>query len=79
MAWLPDSLRAPSTELGRLRGAGHPYTMQDSLTVVGQALPDGIPTRRGSAERFQPQLLIDFPLSRASWRNERLPMITPVG
>jgi len=65
MAWLPNSLST-------LRGAGHPYPTQDSLPAAGQALPDGIFTRRGSEERFQSQLLIDFPLSRTSWRNERL-------
>ena len=65
MAWLPSSLST-------LRAAGHPYTTQDSLPAAGQALPDGIRTRRGSDERFLSQLLIDFPLSRASWHNERL-------
>ena len=66
VAWLPNSLST-------LRGAGYPYPTQDSLPAAGQALPDGTFTRKGSAERFPSQLLIDFPLSRASWRNERLP------
>jgi hypothetical protein len=47
-----------------------PYPTQDSLPVAGQAFPDGIFTRKGSVERFLPQLLIDILLSRASWRNE---------
>jgi len=51
ITWLPDSLST-------LRDAGHPYTTQDSLQAASQALPDGILTRRGSAERFQSQLLI---------------------
>ena len=65
MAWLPDSLST-------LRGAGHPNTTQDSLSAAGRALPDGNCTRKGSSERFHSQLLIEFLLSRASWRNERL-------
>jgi hypothetical protein len=65
VTWLPNSLPT-------LRAAGRPYTTQDSLPAAGQALPGGILTRRGSDERFQSQLLIDIPLSRASWRNERL-------
>jgi len=47
-----------------------PDPTQDSLPAAGQALPDGTSTRKGSAERFPSQLLIDFLLSRASWRNE---------
>ena len=65
VAWLPNSLST-------LRSAGYPYTTQDSLPAAGQALPDGTFTRRGSDERFLSQLLTDIPLSRASWRNERL-------
>ena len=65
VTWLPNSLSTP-------RGAGYPYPTQDSLPAAGQALPDGTFTRKGSAERFQSQLLIDIPLSRASWRNEWL-------
>jgi hypothetical protein len=67
MAWLPDSLST-------LRDAGHPNTTQDSLSAAGRALPDGNCTRKGSSERFHSQLLIEFLLSRASWRNERLPI-----
>jgi len=64
-----------STHLvAKVRGAGCPDTTQDSLPAAGQALPDGTLTRKGSDERFPSQLLIDFPLSRASWRNERLPV-----
>ena len=66
LAWLPNSLSTP-------RSAGYPITTQDLLPAAGQALPDGTSTRRGSAERFLSQLLIDFPLSRASWRNEHIP------
>jgi len=63
VTWLPNSLST-------LRAAGHPDTTQDSLPAAGQALPDRIFTRRGSKERFLSQLLlIDIPLSRASWRN----------
>jgi len=65
IAWLSNSLST-------LRGAGCPYPTQDSLPAAGQALPDRTFTRKGSAERFQSQLLINIPLSRASWRNERL-------
>ena len=63
VTWLPNSLSTP-------RGAGYPYPTQDSLPVAGQAFPDGTFTRKGSAERFPSQLLIDIPLSRASWRNQ---------
>jgi hypothetical protein len=67
VAWIANSLSTP-------RGAGYPYPTQDSLPAAGQALPDGTSTRKGSAERSPSQLLIDIPLSRASWRNEGLPL-----
>jgi hypothetical protein len=70
MAWLPNSLST-------LRDEGRPYTTQDSLSAAGQALPNGNCTRKGSSERFHSQLLIEFPLSRASWRNERLRLNQP--
>ncbi|KKM91327.1 hypothetical protein LCGC14_1229680 [marine sediment metagenome] len=65
VTWLPNSLSTP-------RGAGYPYPTQDSLPAAGQALPDGTFTRKGSAERFQLSTSHNIPLSRASWRNERL-------
>jgi hypothetical protein len=64
VAWLPNSLSTP-------RSAGHPGTTQDSLPAAGQALPDGTSTRKGSAVRFPLSVSHNFPLSRASWRNER--------
>ena len=71
IAWLSNSLST-------LRGAGCPYPTQDSLPAAGQALPGGTFTRKGSAERFLSQLLINIPLSRASWRNERLLFLLPI-
>jgi len=65
VTWLPNSLSTP-------RGTRYRATTQDSLPAAGQGLPDGTLTRKGSAERFPSQLLIDIPLSRASWRNERI-------
>src|SRR6516165_7019669 len=56
IAWLSDSLST-------LRRAGYPATTQDSLPAAGQALPDGLPTRRVPAKGFRvlPYISSSFP------------------
>ena len=46
-----------------------PDTTQDSLPVAGQALPDGIPTRRVPMKGFKFVVYISFPFPKLSWRN----------
>ena len=64
IAWLSDSLST-------LRSAGYPSTTQDSLPAAGQALPDGLSTRRVPTERFQSCFLTSHPpfpsLLAAQW------------
>ena len=58
IAWLSDWLST-------LRGAGYPATTQDSLPVAGQALPDGLSTRRVPAKGFKAASLHLLLLSQA--------------
>jgi len=46
IAWLSDSLST-------LRRTGHPATTQDSLPAAGQALPDGLSTRKVPTKGFK--------------------------
>ena len=46
IAWLSDSLST-------LRRTGYPHTTQDSLPAAGQALPDGLSTRKTPAKGFK--------------------------
>ena len=62
IAWLPDSLST-------LRRAGYPYTTQDSLPVAGQALLDGISTRKVPMKGFKVVGYISSPFPRLAWRN----------
>jgi hypothetical protein len=63
IAWLSDWLST-------LRSAGYPVTTQDSLPAAGQALPDGLCTRRVPLKSFRVASLHLILLSQASWRND---------
>jgi len=62
IAWLSDWLST-------LRSAGYPGTTQDSLPAAGQALPDGLCTRRVPMKSFRVVSLHLILPSQASWRN----------
>jgi len=58
IAWLSDSLST-------LRRVGYPTTTQDSLPAAGQALPDGLSTRRVPMKGFRSAFLHLILLSQA--------------
>ena len=58
IAWLSDSLST-------LRRTGYPATTQDSLPAAGQALPDGLSTRKVPLKGFRVVSLHLIPLSQA--------------
>jgi len=69
IAWLSDSLST-------LRRVGYPTTTQDSLPAAGQALPDGLSTRRIPTKGFRfasyisssfPKLLAAITSTWCSW------------
>ena len=69
IAWLSDWLST-------LRSTGYPRPTQDSLPAVGQALPDGLSTRRIPMKGFRfasyisssfPKLLVAITSAEASW------------
>ena len=62
IAWLLDWLST-------LRSAGYPRPTQDSLPAAGQALPDGLSTRKIPLKGFRVVSLHLIPLSQASCRN----------
>ena len=62
IAWLSDSLFT-------LRGVGYLSTTQNSLPVAGQALPDGISTRKVPMKGFKVADYISFPFPKLAWRN----------
>ena len=62
ITWLSDSLFT-------LRGVSYLSTTQNSLPVAGQALPDGISTRKVPMKGFKVVDYISFPLPKLSWRN----------
>ena len=57
IAWLSDSLST-------LRRTGHPATTQDSLPAAGQALPDGLFTRKVPMKGFKVVNYISFPFPK---------------
>ena len=57
IAWLSDWLST-------LRGVSYLSTTQDSLPVAGQALPDGILTRKVPMKGFKVADYISFPLPK---------------
>jgi hypothetical protein len=62
IAWLSDWLST-------LRGVSYLGTTQDSLPVAGQALPDGISTRKVPLKGFKVVDYISFPFPKLAWRN----------
>ena len=62
IAWLSDSLST-------LRRGRCLPTTQDSLPVAGQALLDGLSTRKVPMKGFKVESYISFPLPKLSWRN----------
>ncbi len=62
IAWLSDSLST-------LRNADYSNTTQDSLPVAGQALLDGLLTRKVPLKGFKVVIYISFPFPKLSWRN----------
>ncbi len=62
IAWLSDSLST-------LRNADYSNTTQDSLPVAGQALLDGLSTRKVPMKGFKVVVYISFPLPKLAWRN----------
>ena len=72
IAWLSDSLST-------LRSAGYPATTQDSLPAAGQALPDGLSTRRVPMKGFRSASYISSSFPKLAWRNQidRSRMMSP--
>ncbi len=62
IAWLSDSLST-------LRNADYSNTTQDSLPVAGQALLDGLSTRKVPMKGFRAVDYISSPFPKLSWRN----------
>jgi hypothetical protein len=62
IAWLSDSLST-------LRRAGYPVTTQDSLPVAGQALLDGLLTRKVPLKGFRVVDYTSSPFPKLAWRN----------
>jgi len=62
IAWLSDSLFT-------LRGVSYLSTTQNSLPIAGQALPDGISTRKVPLEGFKVVDYISSPFPKLAWRN----------
>ena len=62
IAWLSDSLST-------LRRVRYLTTTQDSLPVAGQALLDGVLTRKVPMKGFKVVDYISFPFPKLSWRN----------
>lgn len=62
IAWLPNSLST-------LRRTGCPVTTQDSLPVAGQALLDGLFTRKVPLKGFRSASYISSSFLRLAWRN----------
>ena len=65
IAWLPGSL---STH----HDAGYPNTAQDSLPGAGQALLDGLPTRRAPTKGFKLTSCSLSPFPKLAWHNPLL-------
>jgi hypothetical protein len=80
IAWLSDWLRAPCEAWSASQWRS-PRTTQDSLPAAGQALPDGLSTRKVPTKGFRSASVHLIPLSQASWRNriDRSRETTPVG
>jgi hypothetical protein len=62
------SIAWPSDSLSTLRDANYSNTTQDSLPVAGQALLDGVFTRKVPMKGFKAVDYILFPLPKLAWR-----------
>ena len=62
------SIAWPSDSLCTLRDANYSNTTQHSLPVAGQALLDGIRTRKVPLKGFKVVNYISFPFPKLSWR-----------
>jgi hypothetical protein len=62
------SIAWPSDSLSTLRGVSYLSTTQDSLPVAGQALLDGVLTRKVPMKGFKVVIYISFPPPKLSWR-----------
>ena len=70
---------APATGLSKLNSMAfrlavyaspdNPRTTQDSLPAAGQALPDGLSTRRTPTKGFRFAFYISSPFPKLAWRN----------
>ena len=58
------SIAWPSDSLSTLRGVSYLSTTQNSLPIAGQALPDGISTRKVPMKGFKGADYISFPLPK---------------
>ncbi len=63
------SIALLSDSLSTLRDASYPNTTQDSLPVAGQALLDGVLTRKVPMKGFKVVNYISYPFPKLSWRN----------
>jgi hypothetical protein len=57
------------TIIGTSSQGRSPDTTQDSLPVAGQALLDGVRTRKAPMKGFKVVLYILFPFPKLAWRN----------
>ena len=62
------SIALLSDSLSTLRRAGYPTTTQDSLPVAGQALLDGLSTRKLPMKGFKFVIYISLPFLKLTWR-----------
>ena len=78
IAWLSDSLST-------LRRTGYPHTTQDSLPAAGQALPDGLSTRKTPAKGVKaanpshppfPSFLAQSHRPSEQWLRRRMPHLS---
>ena len=63
------SIALLSDSLSTLRGVSYLSTTQDSLPVAGQALLDGLSTRKLPMKGFRFVIYISFPSLKLTWRN----------
>ncbi len=58
---------------------GLPHPTQDSLPAAGQALPDGLSTRRVPLKGFRATSYISSPFPKLAWRNRSLHSVASAG
>ncbi len=62
-------IRAYGSSDHGFRRTGYPRTTEDSLKAAGQALPDGLSTRRTPTKGFRFVFYISCPFPKLAWRN----------